>query len=388
MTVVRLEGAVRRYDWGSRTAVPELLGVEPDGRPVAELWFGTHPDDPSPVPDHGTTLDAVVAADPVAALGAPLIERFGERLPFLLKVLAADKALSIQVHPTIAEATAGFAAEDAEGIARDAPERNYRDRNHKPELLCALTPFEALCGFRAPAATAALLDELDVPELGFLQDALHDDDPLRTAFTALLMHDEPGALVDALVAAVGGLGRHSALARTVELTALDYPGDVGVVLALLLNYVRLEPGEAIFLAAGNVHAYLRGMGVEIMANSDNVLRCGLTGKHVDVAELLEVASFTELADPLWPLRDGMFEVPVADFRLLPFAVDGRISLGDAEPWVVLCDEGAVTVGGVALTPGQAAFVPASDESVPILGRGHVFAAAAGLPPVIDAEAQT
>ena len=289
------------------------------------------------------------------------------------------------MHPTTAEAEAGYDAEDEAGIARDAANRNYRDRNHKPELLCALTPFEALCGFRAPIATAALLEELDVPELGFLQDALHGDDPLRTAFTALLTHEDPASLVDALVPAVGWLGRHSALARTIELTALDYPGDVGVVLAMLLNYVRLEPGEAIFLAAGNVHAYLRGMGVEILANSDNVLRCGLTSKHIDVPELLEVASFTELVDPFWPLRDGMFDVPVPDFRLLPFAVDGRISLGDAEPWVVLCDEGAVTVGGVALTPGQAAFVPASDESVPIIGTGHVFAAAAGLPPVIDAD---
>ena len=351
--------------------------------PVAELWFGTHPGDPSPAPDRGTTLDAIVGADPVAALGRPVIERFGERLPFLLKILAAEKALSIQVHPTIAQAEAGFAAEDAAGIARDAPNRTYRDRNHKPELLCALTPFEALCGFRDPESVIAVLGQLAIPELDFLAGALRGDDPLRSAFTQLLEHPKPATLVDALVPAVARLGRHSALARIVELTALDFPGDVGVVLTLLLNYVRLEPGEAIFLAAGNVHAYLRGTGVEIMANSDNVLRCGLTGKHIDVTDLLDVASFTPLADPVWPLRDGMFEVPVPDFRLLPFAVDGRVSLGDAEPWVVLCDEGAVTVGDVRLRPGQAAFVPAADESVPITGSGHVFAAAAGLPPVLD-----
>lgn len=384
MNVVRLEGAVRRYEWGSPTAIPELLGVEPDGRPVAELWFGAHPDDPSTAPDHGATLDELIAADPVHAVGSSVIERFGERLPFLLKVLAADRALSIQVHPTLEQARTGFAAEDAAGVPRAAPQRNYRDPNHKPELICALTRFEALCGFRPVAETQALLAELDVPELGFLAGALAGPAPLRTAFTAVLEHDDVASLVAALVPAAGRLGRHSDLARVVELTSTDFPGDVGVVLSLLLNYVRLDPGEAIFLGAGNVHAYLRGTGVEIMATSDNVLRCGLTPKHIDVDELVSVTDFSELADPRWPATNGVFAVPVADFRMLPFQVDGQVTLGDDEPWVVLCTEGTVAVGGVVLTPGQAAFVPAAEESVPIEGRGTVFAAAAGVTvPVAD-----
>ena len=385
MTVVRLEGAIRRYDWGSPTAIPELLGVEPDGRPVAELWFGAHPDDPSSAPDHGATLDTIIAEDPVEALGSAVIERFGERLPFLLKVLAADTALSIQVHPTLEQARAGFAAEDAAGVPRDAPNRNYRDTNHKPELIYALTPFDALCGFRPVAETQALLAQLDLPEFEFLVAALAGPDPLRAAFTAVLRHDDPAALVAALTRAVEALGRHSETARVVGLVSADFPGDVGVVLSLLLNHVRLEPGEAIYLGAGNVHAYLRGTGIEIMANSDNVLRCGLTAKHIDVAELVRITDFSELADPRWPATNGVFAVPVPDFRLLPFEVDGLVTLGNDEPWVVLCTAGTVAVGGAVLTPGQAAFVPAADEAVPVEGKGTVFAAAAGVTvPVADA----
>src|SRR4051794_980903 len=200
MPVVPIEGVLRRYDWGSRTAIPELLGAEPDGRPAAELWFGAHPDDPSPAGE--TALDELIAADPAGALGPGVAERFGPHLPFLLKILAAGKALSIQVHPTREQAQAGFAAEDAAGVDRAAPDRNYRDPNHKPELICALTPFEALCGFRPVAGTRALLAELALPELGFLADALATDDPLRAAFTAVLTADDPAPAVAALSARV------------------------------------------------------------------------------------------------------------------------------------------------------------------------------------------
>ncbi|MCW2597608.1 MAG: mannose-6-phosphate isomerase, class, partial [Jatrophihabitans sp.] len=185
MTVLALDGTIRRYEWGSPTVIPELLGAEPDGAPVAELWFGAHPDDPSHVPADGRNLEAVIADDPVGILGADVVDRFGPQLPFLLKVLAAQKSLSIQVHPTLEQARAGFTAETAAGIPRDAPERNYRDANHKPELICALTPFEALSGFRPIEQTLAALAELDVPELGFLADLLRGPDPLRAAFTAV-----------------------------------------------------------------------------------------------------------------------------------------------------------------------------------------------------------
>jgi mannose-6-phosphate isomerase len=377
MTVLALDGTIRRYEWGSPTVIPELLGAEPDGAPVAELWFGAHPDDPSHVPAEARNLEAVIADDPVGILGADVVDRFGPQLPFLLKVLAAQKSLSIQVHPTLEQARAGFAAEAAAGIPRDAPERNYRDANHKPELICALTPFEALSGFRPIEQTLAALAELDVPELGFLADLLRGPDPLRAAFTAVLTHDDPARLVAALVDRVATLGRHSGAARAVRLAAQDFPGDIGVVLALLLNHVRLEPGEAIYLGAGNVHCYLRGTGVEIMANSDNVLRCGLTPKHVDVPELLKITDFSELPDPRWPATGWTFEVPVPDFRLTQLDVDGEHALEEDDgPRIVLCTSGSVQVDGEAISPGHAVLVTAGG-SAGLTGSGRVFIAGVG-----------
>lgn len=371
MTVLALDGVIRRYDWGSTTAIPELLGLAPDGRPAAELWFGAHPDSPSPTTD-GAPLDAVIAADPHAALGRAVIDRFGPRLPYLLKVLAAGTALSIQVHPTLDQARAGVAAEDAAGLARDAPERNYRDANHKPELICALTPFEALCGFRPVEQTLRLLRWLAVPELDFLTSLLEGDDPLRTAFTAVLTQDDASPLSTALATRVGADPVEEL--RGVALAARDFPGDVGVVLAVLLNYIRLEPGEAIYLGAGLVHSYLRGNGIEIMANSDNVLRCGLTPKHVDVPELLTITDFSELADPRLPAVEGSFDVAVRDFRLTCIDVEEPLVLDDPGPTIVLCAAGRVLVGDVTLAAGRAAFVPAAEPAVTLDGAGRVFVA--------------
>jgi len=393
--VIALDGVIRHYAWGSRTAIPELLGIEPDGEPAAELWFGAHPDDPSPVAEHGTTLDALLAAEPEHLLGAATVARFGPHLPFLLKVLALDSALSIQVHPTIEQARAGFAAEDTAGIARDAPQRNYRDANHKPELLCALTPFEALCGFRPVEDTLRLFDEWDVAALTPICDLLAGPDGLRTAVTALLTLDDPAPVVSAVVAraaAVAADDEWAGVARAVSLAAGDFPGDIGVVLVLLLNFVRLEPGEAIYLGAGTMHSYLRGTGVEIMANSDNVLRCGLTAKHVDVPELLKITNFSPLVQPRCPNAWGAdvtdvyeYPVPVADFGLLRVdldAVNGSSVVGPGGPHIVLSASGRVRVdargAAVDLTPGRAAFVTASDQGGPTLrGHGVAFVATVG-----------
>jgi mannose-6-phosphate isomerase len=377
--LIALQGVIRPYAWGSPTAIPELLGISPTGQPAAELWLGAHPDDPSFAPEHGTTLDRLIAADPVGLLGAAVAERFDGRLPFLFKVLAADKALSIQVHPDLAQARAGYADEDARGVPRDSPERNYKDPNHKPELLCALTEFDALCGFRPVARTLALVDALDVAELAPYRALLAGPDGLRAAFTALLTLHDPKPLVEAVVAGARRVyeGPWAAAARATLVAAGDFPGDVGAVLALLLNTVRLRPGQAIFLGAGNVHAYLRGVGVEIMANSDNVLRCGLTPKHVDVAELLRIADFTELADPVWPSVDGRFVVPVPDFTLSIINLDGSHQIPAGSPQILLCTSGAagVSAGGdaVALRRGSAAFV-AAGNAVTVSGTGTVFRA--------------
>jgi mannose-6-phosphate isomerase len=390
-SVVLLDGVARDYAWGSTTAIQRLLGREPDGHPLAELWFGAHPDDPARVPALDLTLDRLIAADPVAALGSDVVERFGPQLPFLLKLLAADKPLSIQVHPTRAQAEAGFADEDARGIARNAPDRNYRDRNHKPELLCALTEFEALCGFRPVGDTLRLLDAFDLPELEPVRELLAGPDPLRAAFTYLLRLAEPASLVTAVAARAEAIddADWSGAAGAVLRAAEAFPGDVGVVLSLLLNHVRLQPGEAIYLGAGNVHAYLYGLGVEIMANSDNVLRCGLTPKHVDVAELLKITDFGELPDPRWhPDHPDWFRVPVPDFELVRVDLDGdrkpgqdagECAAGDeGKPYLVLCVSGSVRVDAqgeaVALAPGQAAFVRSRGPLYLLRGTGQTFLA--------------
>jgi mannose-6-phosphate isomerase len=362
--VFPIEGVIRRYEWGSRTAIQELLGLEPDGRPAAELWFGAHAGDPSPA--LGTTLDQLISADADALLGAAVVQQWGERLPFLLKVLAAETALSMQVHPNRAQARVGYEAEEA---ARPSV-RSYTDPNPKPELLCALTSFEALCGFRPVVETLAVLDDLAVPELGFLADTLRQPDGLRAAFTALLRHDDPAALA----AAAAAHATEDGPLRAMWIAAHDFPGDIGVVLTLLLNYVRLAPGEAIYLAAGNVHSYLRGMGVEIMANSDNVLRCGLTPKHVDVSELLKITDFTELAEPRWPARDGVFRVPVPEFALRP--VHDVAELGGEGPRIVLCTEGTASVGELVIGAGHAALVVAG-EPVTVRTDGAAFVASIG-----------
>jgi mannose-6-phosphate isomerase len=389
--VIAVEGVPRNYAWGSRTAIPQLLGRQPDDRPVAELWFGAHPDDPSYAPEHGARLDELIAADPTAMLGAATVERFGPHLPFLLKLLATATALSIQVHPTLEQARAGFAAEDARGVPRDAPDRNYRDANHKPELLCALTPFEALCGFRPVEETLRLLDELAVPELAVARDLLAEPDGLRAAFTYLLTLPDPAPLVTAVVARVQHMptdSEWSGIARAITIAGTDYPGDVGAALALLLNDVRLAPGEAIYLGAGEVHAYLRGTGVEIMANSDNVLRCGLTPKHVDVPELLKITDFTPLGDPRCAAEDfgfgAAFETPAADFALSQLDLDaykGSCAVGGTGPYIVLCTSGSARVdaagAAVDLTPGRAAFIRARDAAFTVRGTGHVFTATVG-----------
>ena len=387
MTVLPLTGTVRDYAWGSTTAIQHMLGAPADGRPAAELWFGAHPDAPAGVPTHDTTLDEVIAADPVATLGEGVRDRFGPRLPYLVKVLAAERPLSIQVHPTLEQARLGFDREDASGLARDAPQRNYRDRNHKPELICALTDFEALCGFRPIPQTLRLLDELALPGLASTRELLAGPDGLRAAFTHLLTLPDADAAVDALAtrAAASRPGPFEGPLRAASLASDEFPGDRGVLLSLLLNYVRLDAGEAIYLDAGNVHAYLRGVGVEIMANSDNVLRCGLTPKQVDIQELLAVADFRELRNPRWSAQtDGAahhFNVPVDDFALTRVEVEGWRELGaEPGPRIVLCTDGSVDLEAAGLVhsvpAGHAVFVSPGTAST-LAGRALVFIASVG-----------
>ncbi|MDQ1731438.1 MAG: mannose-6-phosphate isomerase [Pseudonocardiales bacterium] len=397
--VYELDSAIRDYAWGSPTAIPELLGLVPTGEPAAELWLGAHPDEPSRWRGHPQRpgLDELIASDPAGLLGEATAAAFGGRLPFLLKLLAAGKALSIQVHPTLEQARAGYAEEERRGVPQGSPQRNYRDDNHKPELLCALTPFQAFCGFRPVPETLEFLDALagaGSQLLGEYRALLAGPDGLRVAFTALLTTsvERRQALVDDAVTAAGRLaeagGPWAAAAAGSVLAAGDFPGDIGAVLALLLNYVQLQPGEAIFLGAGNVHAYLRGLGVEILANSDNVLRCGLTPKHVDVPELLKVADFVPLADPLSPVAlaspaTAVYPVPVSDFllsRLTPAA--GEVILAADRPHLLIVTEGSVVLAADGQSQeasrGSAVFVAAGQSPVTVSGSGLAFAATVNL----------
>ncbi|GGT07472.1 MULTISPECIES: mannose-6-phosphate isomerase, class I [Streptomyces] len=379
----RLTNTIRPYAWGSPTAIPGLLGVEPTGEPQAELWMGAHPGAPSRL-DRGageTTLAEVIAADPERELGAAAVARFGPRLPFLFKILAAGAPLSLQVHPDLEQARAGYAEEERRGIPADAPHRNYKDPNHKPEMVCAITAFEGLCGFRPPREAAALLDGLKVDSLTPYVDLLgaHPEEAaLREMLTAVLTADraEMARTVAEAAAAAERLGGPYTPYATL---AHHFPGDPGVIAAMLLNHVRLQPGEAMFLGAGVPHAYLDGLGVELLANSDNVLRAGLTPKHVDVPELLRIVRFDPGDPALLRPEDGdeeVYDTPIDEFRLsrlalAPGAAPHRLPAG--APQILLCTAGRPTAGELALAPGESVFVPAG-ESVELSGPGTVFRA--------------
>ncbi|ROP40381.1 mannose-6-phosphate isomerase, class I [Saccharothrix texasensis] len=363
----KLDTIVREYHWGSRTALAELRGEpSPSAAPQAELWVGAHPDDPSRLAGCDVPLDAYLAADPVGLLGPDSLAAFGPRLPFLLKVLAVAAPLSLQVHPDRAQAAVGFA------------ERGYRDDRPKPEVLVALTDFETLSGFRPAAETAALLDELNLPSLAPMRDALAAGDPWGALRWALCTADA-GLVAEVASAAA----RVPALAHIADLAEV-YPADAGVVAALLLNAVRLRPGQAVHVGAGVLHAHLRGTGVELMANSDNVLRAGLTTKPVDVPAVLSLVDrATGPAAVLDGEVDGplrTYRTPEPEFRL--HAVRPGAVLAGGGPQLLLCTRGSVVVrrGGdeVALRGGESLFLPHGADAAEVSGAGEAFWATTNL----------
>jgi len=392
-----LENRVQEYAWGSRTAIAELLGrPTPSPNPQAELWLGAHPSAPSRAFEGGAwrSLLELIARAPKEELGERVVSKFGKTLPFLFKVLAAETPLSIQAHPDREQARAGFAAEEGAGLAFDAPRRNYRDPNHKPELLYALGRFDMLSGFRRAADTARLFRALGVSALAERATAL-ETAPGALRSLASFLYALDAAERSALVVSVVDASRRHVDARgefarecgwAVRLAEL-YPGDVGVVVALLLNLIVLEEGQAVYLSAGHLHAYLGGVGLEIMANSDNVIRGGLTPKHVDVAELLRVVTFAEGPVELVVPRDRgperIYETPASEFCL------SRIAIGSSEfraadrrgAEILLCTEGEVTISSGAsltLSKGASAFVPAKDGAYDVRGRGTLFRATVGV----------
>ncbi|MBV9013838.1 MAG: mannose-6-phosphate isomerase, class I [Pseudonocardiales bacterium] len=414
-----LRNAVRPYAWGSRTAIAELLGKPvPTPHPQAELWLGAHPADPSVLLHaDGAQISLLEAlrADPDRYLGARCVQRWGNRLPFLLKVLAAEEPLSLQAHPSAEQAAEGFAREEARGIPRDAPERNYSDPNHKPELICALTELHALAGFRDPLRTVELLAALNSPALEPYRKMLAAEpnaDGLRTLFTTWITMPEPAvkAVLPCTLDACVALLRRDGVCRDfrphrgsdfryecrviLEL-AETYPGDVGVLAAVLLNHVALSPGEAMYLPAGNLHSYLRGTAVEISANSDNVLRGGLTAKHIDVPELVRVLDFSygelpvQCGEPLGP-QEIAYHTPAEEFQLTRLEWAEREStpvlLRGSWPQILLCAQGSVELrsqdGGYVTVPrGGSVWLAAADPEVtvcPVTTPVQLFRALPGL----------
>lgn len=379
-SVYLLTPALQRYDWGTTTDIPALLGVEPDGAPVAEAWWGAHPGAPATASVEGALvpLTTVIAADAVAALGDQVAREWDGRLPYLLKVLAIEKPLSIQVHPSVEQAQLGFAREEASGIALDARERTFKDRSHKPEMVVALTRMVLLAGFRPLAdlvADLARIDHDDARQLrALLTDRAGDALPLESyLFTALTFDDASGVLASLANAAREPDASPELHCAGDALAA--HPGDAGALVALAMNAVVLEPGQANFTGAGIVHSYLSGVGLEVMANSDNVVRAGLTSKPVNL-ELLRELAILEPSEPSLPIPVGItashaFVTPATEYALT--LVRDGVATVEPGPRTVLVLDGDATIdagaSAMSLAQGQSAFVPWSDGAATVTAHG-------------------
>lgn len=382
----KMHNNVQNYAWGSVDALTDLYGIaNPQGKPMAELWMGAHPKSSSLVEDNEgnlVSLRELIALDLAANLGEKVAKRFGE-LPFLFKVLCADQPLSIQVHPSKSSAVIGFEKENQAGIPIDAAERNYKDANHKPELVFALTPFAAMNGFRELGEIQSLLQ----PVAGAHPDIAHfltnpSFDSLKMLFASLLglEGEEKSLALDILNNALHT--QHGEPWTTISSIAQHYPDDSGLFSPLLLNVIELSPGEAMFLYAETPHAYLKGVALEVMANSDNVLRAGLTPKYIDIPELFANLKFeAKPASSLLtaPVKNGntlSFAIPVEDFAFsLHNLSSAPQALTQNSAAIIFCVEGQTVLQNaqqqVVLHPGESCYIPASDSPIEASGNGRI-----------------
>ncbi|MBV7403306.1 mannose-6-phosphate isomerase [Enterobacter sp. ENT03] len=382
----KLINSVQNYAWGSKSALTDLYGIaNPEQLPMAELWMGAHPKSSSKVQDADGAVQVLrdlIDQDKTGWLGDAVANRFGE-LPFLFKVLCADQPLSIQVHPNKQASEAGFAKENAAGIPLDAAERNYKDPNHKPELVFALTPFLAMNAFREFSEIVSLLQ----PVAGAHQAIAHfleqsDADSLSHLFASLLnmQGEEKSRALAVLGAALAS--QQGEPWETIRLIKQFYPDDSGLFSPLLLNVVKLAPGEAMFLFAETPHAYLQGVALEVMANSDNVLRAGLTPKYIDIPELVANVKFTPkpAAELLTqPQKNGNtleFPIPVEDFAFSLHDLSSQeTALAQHSAAIVFCVEGEALLSKgdarLSLKPGESAVIRADESPVAVSGVGRV-----------------
>lgn len=401
--MLALRPVVQPYAWGRRNGMTPHLGTEPTNGPEAELWVGTHPAAPALVEGTDQTLAEVIAADPIRYLGPTLAAKGVTELPFLLKVLAIGSPLSLQAHPSTDQAEAGHAREEAAGLALDDPRRTYRDDRAKPEALIALVDTWALCGFRTPENALALVHGLGIAELGPLDQHLRGDGGLRDGFAWLLRLDGDvrTALLEALDTVIPAdpdapidpddpAGEATTRAWIARLRAA-FPDDATVLAPLLVDIVVIEAGAAVHLPAGNLHAYLDGAGVEIMTASDNVLRGGLTPKHIDVDELVDILNFAPGTPPP-PERQAVpggtrFDCGEDDFVLTLLDAAAEPVLHPTGPSLLLATDGPVTLrqdrgsdgepAELVLDAGRAAFIGPDEAVVAVSGSGRLWWATVG-----------
>ncbi len=409
-----LENSIKNYEWGSTSAIPALCGTPADGKPQAEVWMGAHPQSSSRLVDareakaasapHGEgaaggtiSLDRFIEENPIAALGARDSERFGT-LPFLFKLLAAGKPLSIQVHPSLAQAQEGWARENAAGLPVTDAKRNYKDDNHKPEILCALTKFTAMAGFRPLEETVPILEALGLDILAPIlaqMKSRNESAGLKTLLEGLfaLPPESKEAIFEALPDACTRLEAStidgvpsSEISTLIKNLMAHYPGDIGVLAPCYLNIVQLQPGEAIFVDAGILHSYVEGLGVELMANSDNVIRGGLTPKHIDVDELMAILRFESGAPALLTAADEplvRYPTPSREFCLecATLAPRETVFLPAKGARILVAVSGSLQLKTesevLALEQGQSAFAMASAGEVRVEGSGRLYSARTG-----------
>ena len=386
-TMLKMINKVQNYDWGSKTALTKLYGIaNPDNLPMAELWMGAHPKASSDVvtseSNQVISLESLISSDPDKYLGKNIAQRYG-RLPYLFKVLCAAQPLSVQVHPNKAYAEVGFAKENAARIPIDSPIRNYKDDNHKPELIYALTPFKAMNAFRPLQEIAQLLDFVSAahPDIQLFVQAPSEEKLARLFAQILSLSGEQKELaLGVLKAALNS--RQGEPWNSIKKMVSLYPEDNGLFSPLLLNVIELQPGEAMFLYARTPHAYLEGVGLEVMANSDNVLRAGLTNKHIDITELIANVDFkpTESAHLLsTPEKYGniwKYNIPVEDFSFNIYSInDSGIDVDNNTASILFCIDGELVLSSenevVNIGSGESIFLPAYERSISIKGNGKL-----------------